>query len=159
MRPWRRALSSPVLTRSADALVLLFCDPGRDCDHKLAGGAYSPEVRLTEADVFGLVAAECLDVLERLGYPFPAESVDGPCHQEVELAARCRREHGLELLPVVAALAGGAVHVLGGDSPSARLAETAKLDELVRGVLAFIFGGNAGVEGGAMVRNPWGHAC
>ena len=71
----------------ANAAVLLFTDPGSDCDHQFARRPGGAEVRLGVADILDAIAAQLLDVLEGFGHPFPGQPIERPGNQVIGFAA------------------------------------------------------------------------
>jgi hypothetical protein len=88
-------------------------------------------------------------MLQRWQNAFPAESVERPEQQHVELALGCGVKHRLKLL-TVGNLAGFVVDVLGDNYPAAVSRKFPQLTQLVLNFLAFVLGGDSAVQRNAL---------
>src|SRR5215475_15678231 len=88
-------------------------------------------------------------MLQRGQDAFPAETVERPEQQHIELASGCGVKHRLKLL-TVGNLAGFVIDVLGDNGPAAVSRKFPQLAQLVLNLLALVLRADSAVQGNAL---------
>jgi hypothetical protein len=103
-----------------DTNALLLGDCGHHGNYGIAEDSAGVEVLLGEAAIADAVACQPLQMLQCWQNAFPAEPVERPEQQNIELPLGCGVKHCLELL-AVENLAGFVIDVVGNNRPAAAL--------------------------------------
>src|SRR5271168_1683186 len=102
-------------------------DGGEDADDGVAEHPTGIDILLRIAPVVDSVACKALQVVQRSYRSFPAETIQGPKKQYIELAFRCSREHRLKLVTVTTT-ASDLVRELRDNRPSLLRSKLPQLD-------------------------------
>ncbi len=147
--PLLRAVVKPARMRSEILIRSCLATGGDDGDHGVPEDSAGVEALLGMAAIADAVGCQPLKMLQRWQNTFPAEPVERPEQQYVELALGCGGKHRLKLL-TVGNLAGFVIDVLGDNCPAAVSGKFPQLAQLVLNFLALVLSGDSAVQRNAL---------
>src|SRR5260370_22260472 len=126
--------------------ALLFRNSRENRDHRVFEDTTAIKILLGKTPEPNTIRREAVQVLEGFQDAFTREPVQSPKQKQIQLALTGSLKHRLELRTVALA-ASLAVNELADDFPTLFRGELPKLYELVFGVLSFVFGRDARIDG------------